>query len=149
MKIKKRMFSYISNPYVQNLLCKKRERYFNEFPYPIISTNNILSQNNFKKEIKSFSQFENKNTIFNCKDGCNISFKSLQKKIAHHNRLDNDCNKEKVNLYILLNEFQNCINELNQNFKFGNCNEFKEMEKQFKKSKNLVFDKNLWNNFLN
>ena len=134
-------------PYYQNLLCKKREREFFNFHYPLMYQNNIIQTKFGKKQISY--QLENKNPEFHCKDGCNISFKSLQKKIAHHNRLDNYCNQEKINLYILLNEFQNCINNLNENNQFDNSNEFREMEKQYTKTKNSVFDKNQWNNFLN
>ena len=134
-------------PCYQNLLCKKRERQFFNFPYPLMYQSNII-QPKFGKNQISY-QLENKNPEFHCKDGCNISFKSLQKKIAHHNRLDNYCNQEKINLYILLNEFQNCINNLNENNQFDNSNEFREMEKQYTKTKNSVFDKNQWNNFLN
>ena len=72
-----------------------------------------------------------------------------KKKIAHHNRLDDECNKEKINLYILLNEYQNCINKLNENHQFDISNECKELEKQYKKAKSFAFDKNQWNNFLN
>ncbi len=134
-------------PCYQNLLCKKRERQFFNFPYPLMYQNNIIQPKFGKKQISY--QLENKNPEFQCKDGCNISFKSLQKKIAHHNRLDNHCTKEKISLYILLNEFQNCINNLNVNNQFENINEYREMEKQYKKAKNSVFDKNQWNHFLN
>ena len=141
------MFSQMS--YYQNLLCKKRDRYFFDFQCPLIYQNNIIQPQFMKNKMSSSYELKNKNLEFHCKDGCNISFKSLQKKIAHHNRLDNYCNQEKINLYILLNEFQNCINNLNENNQFDNNNEFREMEKQYKKTKNSVFDKNLWNNFLN
>ena len=134
-------------PYYQNLLCKKRERYIFDFPYPMICPNNIIQQQIVKN--KQSIEYQNKNNEYYCKDGCNISFKSIQKKIAHHNRLDNEYNKEKVNLYILLNEFQNCINKLNENNKFENSHELRELEKQYKKAKTLAFDKNKWNNFLN
>ena len=142
------MLPQISNPYVQSLLCKKRERYLFNFPYPMLYPNNIIPQNYFKNESKTNIE-GNKNINYQCNDGCHISFKSLQKKIAHHNRLDDECNKEKVNLYILLNEFQNCIHKLNENNKFENCNEYRVMERQYKKSKNYALDKNQWNNFLN
>ena len=79
-------------PYYQNLLCKKREREFFNFHYPLMYQNNIIQPKFGKKQISY--QLENKNPEFHCKDGCNISFKSLQKKIAHHNRLDEHCTKE-------------------------------------------------------
>ena len=139
------MISHI--PYYQNLLCKKRERYIFDFPYPMICPNNIIQQQIVKN--KQSIEYQNKNNEYYCKDGCNISFKSLQKKIAHHNRLDDECNKEKINLYILLNEYQNCINKLNENHQFDISNECKELEKQYKKAKSFAFDKNQWNNFLN
>ena len=134
-------------PFYQNLLCKKRERYIFDFPYPILYQNNTIQKRIVKN--KPCIEYQNKNNEYYCKDGCNISFKSIQKKIAHHNRLDDECNKEKVNLYILLNEFQNCINKLNENNKFENSHELRELVKQYKKAKTLAFDKNKWNNFLN
>ena len=65
-------------PYYQNLLCKKREREFFNFHYPLMYQNNIIQPKFGKKQISY--QLENKNPEFHCKDGCNISFKSLQKK---------------------------------------------------------------------
>ncbi len=137
------MFSQISSSYIQKLLCKKRERIYFDCPYPMAYSNNII-QHNFQNNIK-----ENENNNYYCKDGCNITFKSLQKKIAHHNRLDDNCYKEKNNLFILLSEFQNCIFKLNENNQFDNSNQYLDVQKQFKKTKNSVFDKNQWNNFLN
>ena len=89
-------------PFYQNLLCKKRERYIFDFPYPILYQNNTIQKRIVKN--KPCIEYQNKNNEYYCKDGCNISFKSIQKKIAHHNRLDDECNKEKVNLYMLLNK---------------------------------------------
>ena len=65
-------------PYYQNLLCKKRERYIFDFPYPMICPNNIIQQQIVKN--KQSIEYQNKNNEYYCKDGCNISFKSLQKK---------------------------------------------------------------------
>ena len=68
------MLPQISNPYVQSLLCKKRERYLFNFPYPMLYPNNIIPQNYFKNESKTNLK-GNKNINYQCNDGCHISFK--------------------------------------------------------------------------
>ena len=109
-------------------------------PYTFFLSQKIENQNNIKKS-------ENKNPYF-CKDGCNITFKSLQKKIAHHNRLDENCNDEKTKLYMLLNEFNSACDTLIKTENIKDYKRIKSLNEQYQKAKIKAVDKNLWSNFL-
>jgi len=109
-------------------------------PLSYVLSQKIDNQNNINKT-------ENEKEYF-CKDGCNIVFKSLQKKIAHHNRLDENCTNEKTKLYMLLNEFKSTCELLIKNENIRDYKGIKSLNEQYKKAKNKAMDKNLWSNFL-
>ena len=104
------------------------------FPQKIAQQNNINEQKN--------------KTQYFCKDKCNVSFKSLQKKIAHHNRLDEFCTDEKTKLYMLLNEFKSACDILIKSENIKDYKGIKHLNDQYKKAKSSSVDKNLWSNFL-
>ena len=117
------------------------------------NTNNIaLSQLSFVfpqkiEQQNNVNEPKNKPQYY-CKDKCNILFKSLQKKIAHHNRLDEFCTDEKTKLYMLLNEFKSACDILIKSENIKDYKGIKHLNDQYKKAKSSAVDKNLWSNFL-
>ena len=57
---------------------------------------------------------EKKNKIekYECKHGCNHIFRTKRQKILHHDKLDNFCHVEKMNLLLLIEVFENTTNKL-------------------------------------
>ena len=49
---------------------------------------------------------------YECKHGCNHIFRTKRQKILHHDKLDNYCHVEKMNLLLLIEVFENSINKL-------------------------------------
>lgn len=49
---------------------------------------------------------------YECKHGCNHIFRTKRQKILHHDKLDNICHEEKMNLLLLIEIFEDSINKL-------------------------------------
>ena len=112
----------------------------NEIIIPIkINTNDKRETTN--KEIDS----EDINKIFNkkfvCDHGCHHIFKSMRQKLLHHDKLDELCHIEKINILILLEQFNICINNLIPNEE--EREKYKEyilLLKKYKNSKHKMTD---------
>jgi len=128
-------------PMMINLYSNEKNIPYNcDIPLSVVLPQKIENQNNNNENQNNYHYF--------CKDGCNILFKSLQKKIAHHNRLDEYCNDEKTRLYILLNEFKFACDKLMKTENLKEYQRIKSLEQHYKKAKKSALDKNLWSNFL-
>jgi len=79
---------------------------------------------------------------FKCSHGCSHKFKSLRQKILHHNKLDSHCNKEKINLLKLLEQFQKTIIMLTPNKKDRLIyKEYRKAIRQYNIVKNKIKDR--------
>ena len=97
----------------------------------------IIKKMNINQNIKVESN-ENNNIINQkciCSHGCNHIFKSIKQKLLHHNKLDKFCHFEKINILILLEQFNLSINKLIPNKK--EKENFKEYVLLIKKYNNL------------
>jgi len=99
---------------------------------------------NNKKEIPSKKKIKKKFKIhkIQCLHGCNHAFKTRRQKVLHHNKLDTECSQEKLNLLILLENYQKTINQLlkfpNEKFTYR---QFKRLIKQYNYTKTKVLDR--------
>ena len=78
---------------------------------------------------------------FVCNHGCHHIFKSMKQKLLHHDKLDNLCHIEKINILILLEQFNICINNLIPNEE--EKEKYKEyilLLKKYKNSKHKMTD---------
>ena len=81
------------------------------------------------------------NKKFVCNHGCHHIFKSMKQKLLHHDKLDNLCHIEKINILILLEQFNICINNLIPNEE--EREKYKEyilLLKKYKNSKHKMTD---------
>ena len=80
----------------------------------IISKKSNTNDKNESINKEKISEEINKkyNKKFVCNHGCHHIFKSMKQKLLHHDKLDNLCHIEKINILILLEQFNICINNL-------------------------------------
>ena len=74
-----------------------------------------LNDNNIEKNKNNEGNNEDKKFKVEkkeCKHGCNHTFRTKRQKILHHDKLDNFCHVEKMNLLLLIEIFENSINKL-------------------------------------
>ena len=74
-----------------------------------------LNDNNIEKNKNNEGNNEDKKfkvEKYECKHGCNHTFRTKRQKILHHDKLDNYCHVEKMNLLLLIEVFENSINKL-------------------------------------
>ena len=74
-----------------------------------------LNDNNIEKNKNNEGNNEDKKfkvEKYECKHGCNHIFRTKRQKILHHDKLDNYCHVEKMNLLLLIEVFENSINKL-------------------------------------
>lgn len=109
---------------------------------------------NYKYHIKtSHLKYDEKDV--NCfHNGFCHKFKTKKIKIMHHNKLENECRKEKNNLLRLISIYSkainNIVNEKNIEEYLYKLKEFYEVEKQKNKVKNISLDNELYDSlFLN
>ena len=77
-----------------------------------MNSNQSSSSNNLSNNDNNSNEEQ-----FKCPHGCSHKFKSLRQKILHHNKLDNHCNKEKINLLKLIEQFHKTIAMITPNKK--------------------------------
>ncbi len=78
---------------------------------------NVVNLNDNDIEQKKNNEGNNEDKKFKvekyeCKHGCNHIFRTKRQKILHHDKLDNYCHVEKMNLLLLIEVFENSINKL-------------------------------------
>ena len=78
---------------------------------------------------------------FTCAHGCNQFFKSNRQKLLHHDKLDDLCHNEKMNILILLEQFNICINKILPDEEKEKYKEYILLIKDYQKSKNKMRDK--------
>ncbi len=76
-----------------------------------------------------------------CRHGCNHIFKSIKQKLLHHDKLDKFCRYEKINILILLEQFNLTINKLIPNKKEKeNIKEYILLLKEYNNLKRKIRD---------
>ena len=78
---------------------------------------NVVNLNDNDIEQKKNNEGNNEDKKFKvekyeCKHGCNHIFRTKRQKILHHDKLDNICHEEKMNLLLLIEIFEDSINKL-------------------------------------
>ena len=76
-----------------------------------------------------------------CDHGCHHIFKSMRQKLLHHDKLDDLCHNEKMNILILLEQFNICINKILPDEEKEKYKEYILLIKNYQKSKNKMRDK--------
>ena len=109
----------------------------------IISKKSNTNDKNESINKEKISEEINKkyNKKFVCNHGCHHIFKSMKQKLLHHDKLDNLCHIEKINILILLEQFNICINNLIPNEE--EREKYKEyilLLKKYKNSKHKMTD---------
>ena len=116
-------------------------------PEKNISDNNIRIEIDRKIETKNIKEkeMEVNNNIYNkkfmCDHGCHHIFKSMRQKLLHHDKLDDLCHNEKMNILILLEQFNICINKILPDEEKEKYKEYILLIKNYQKSKNKMRDK--------
>ena len=89
------------------------ERAFEKNDIIISKKSNTNDKNESINKEKISEEINKKyNKKFVCNHGCHHIFKSMKQKLLHHDKLDNLCHIEKINILILLEQFNICINNL-------------------------------------
>ena len=109
---------------------------------------------NYKYHIKTSHINYNEKDVNCFHNGFCHKFKTKKIKIMHHNKLENECRKEKNNLLRLSSIYSkainNIVNEKNIEGYLYKLKEFYEVEKQKNKVKNISLDNELYDSlFLN
>ena len=109
---------------------------------------------NYKYHIKtSHLNYDEKDVNCFHKGLCH-KFKTIKSKVMHHNKIDIECRKEKNNILNLVSAFNKTIlyikKEINGEEYLSDLEEFKQVEKQKMRVKNICLDKELYDSlFLN
>ena len=112
------------------------ERAFEKNDIIISKKSNTNDKNESINKEKISEEINKKyNKKFVCNHGCHHIFKSMKQKLLHHDKLDNLCHIEKINILILLEQFNICINNLIPNEE--EREKYKEYILLLKKYKNL------------
>jgi len=118
------------------------ERAFEKNDIIISKKSNTNDKNESINKEKISEEINKKyNKKFVCNHGCHHIFKSMKQKLLHHDKLDNLCHIEKINILILLEQFNICINNLIPNEE--EREKYKEyilLLKKYKNSKHKMTD---------
>ena len=127
------------------------ERAFEKNDIIISKKSNTNDKNESINKEKISEEINKKyNKKFVCNHGCHHIFKSMKQKLLHHDKLDNLCHIEKINILILLEQFNICINNLIPNEE--EREKYKEyilLLKKYKNSKHKMTDQAQFEAILN
>ena len=118
------------------------ERAFEKNDIIISKKSNTNDKNESINKEKISEEINKKyNKKFVCNHGCHHIFKSMKQKLLHHDKLDNLCHIEKINILILLEQFNICINNLIPNEEEREkYEEYILLLKKYKNSKHKMTD---------